>query len=252
MTAEATPTPSSPPPAPNWPQMNLVERRVLGVLVEKQKTTPDAYPMSVNSLVTGCNQKTNRDPILNLDDVQVEEALASLQKRGLVVKLTGGRVEKWRHVAYEAWKADKAEMAVLCELLVRDPQTEGELRTRVARMEPMEDLDALRKVLKPLADRKLVVYLTPEGRRGTSLTNGFHTPAELDRMRASLPLEPIASVAAPPVPAPAPAPPPEFLAELAEARAEIGRLRNDLAALQQRVTTLAEQVQQLKDGLGVS
>jgi uncharacterized protein YceH (UPF0502 family) len=134
-------------------------------------------------------------------------------------------------------------------LLVRDPQTEGELRTRVARMEPMEDLDALRKVLKPLADRKLVVYLTPGGRRGTSLTNGFHAPAELDRMRASLPAEPPASVA-PPAPV-ALAPPPEFLAELAEAKAEIGRLRTDVGALQQLVTTLVEQVRQLKEELGV-
>lgn len=242
MTAEASPTTAP----PSWPQLSLVERRVLGVLVEKQKTTPDAYPMSVNALVAGCNQKTNRDPVTNLGEAQVEDALTSLQKRGLIFRLTGGRVEKWRHNLYETWKVDKAEMAVVCELLLRDPQTEGELRTRVARMEPMEDLDALRKVLKPLAERGLVVYLSPEGRRGTSLTNGFHTPQELDRLRASLPAELPASVAAPPPPSP-PAPSPE----LAEARSEILKLREDFAALQQLVTTLAEQVRQLKEGLGV-
>src|SRR5207244_3066302 len=142
------------------------ERRILGVLVEKQKTTPDAYPLSVNALVTGSNQKSNRDPLLNLTDVEVEDALARLQQRGLVLRITGGRVERWRHVLYDVWTPDKVEMAVLAELLLRGPQTEGELRTRASRMEPIDDLDKLRALLKPLVQRKLVVYLTAEDRRG--------------------------------------------------------------------------------------
>src|SRR5437870_9315791 len=92
------------PPAGPWPVLDLSERRVLGVLAEKSKTTPDAYPMSINGLVTGCNQKSNRDPVLNLSDVDVEDALARCQKKGLVTRLTGGgRVERWKHNLYEAW-----------------------------------------------------------------------------------------------------------------------------------------------------
>src|SRR5438132_8056670 len=167
-----------------WPVLSVDERRVLGVLVEKAKTTPDVYPLSLNSLVTGCNQKSNRDPLLNLSYLEVEEALSSAQKKGLVVKITGGRVERWRHILYEAWRVDKVALAVLAELLLRGPQTEGELRARASRMEPIADLDALRSVLQHLTVRRLVVYLTPEGRRGTVVTHGFHEPDELERLRA--------------------------------------------------------------------
>src|SRR5207253_6572291 len=98
--------------------------------------------------------------------------------------ITGSRVERWRHTLYESWQANKVELAVLAELLLRGPQTEGELRGRASRMEPIDDVEALRGVLKPLAERKLVVYLTPEGRRGTMLTHGFHEPQELERIKA--------------------------------------------------------------------
>jgi uncharacterized protein YceH (UPF0502 family) len=221
------------------------ERRVLGVLAEKQKTTPDSYPMTLNALVTGCNQKSNRDPVLNLSDVEIEEALVAAQKKGLAFRLTGsGRVEKWRHGLYEAWHVNKAEMAVLIELLLRGPQTEGELRGRVSRMEPVEDVDALRAVLKPLADRRLVVYLTPEGRRGTVLTHGFHAPDELQRLRAAQPVE---SVTAPAhtAPLPAAAPPTADLQQRLEA-AEAA-----LAALQATVADLGEQVRKIKESLGL-
>src|SRR5438552_2309480 len=98
-------SPESTAPIPEmpvaWPVLSTLDRRVLGVLVEKAKTTADAYPLSLNALVTGCNQKSNRDPMLNVSDVEVEEALTSAQKKGLVVKITGGRVERWRHILYE-------------------------------------------------------------------------------------------------------------------------------------------------------
>src|SRR2546421_479771 len=98
-------------PANDWPALSQNERRVLGVLIEKAKTTPDAYPMSINSLVTGSNQKSNRDPLLQLNDGHIEEALENLQKRLYVIRITGGsRVERWRHNLYEAWKVDKVEL----------------------------------------------------------------------------------------------------------------------------------------------
>ncbi len=231
----------SPEPEPqSWPVLSLHERRVLGVLAEKQKTTPDVYPMSLNALVTGCNQKSNRDPVLSLTDEQVEEALAAAQKKGLAFRLTGGgRVEKWRHNLYETWKVDKVEMAVLTELLLRCPQTEGELRGRVSRMEPVEDVDALRAVLRPLAERGLVVYLTPEGRRGTTLTHGFHPPDELERLRAAQPIEALA-----PPTAARPLAPPSAADDLAALRAEVAELRAAVA-------DLTEQVRRIKEGLGI-
>src|SRR3984893_410726 len=177
------PTPAHDTPLP-WPVLSTNERRVLGVLVEKAKTTPDVYPLSMNSLVTGSNQKSNREPVLDLTDVDVEEALASAQKKGLIIKIAGGRVERWRHNLYDAWHADKVELAILAELLLRGPQTEGELRGRASRMEPIADVDALRALLEPLGQRGLVFYMTPEGKRGTVMTHGFHPPQELQKLRA--------------------------------------------------------------------
>src|SRR5262249_8613612 len=123
-----------------WPVLSLVQRRILGVLIEKQKTTPDVYPMSLNALVTGCNQKSNRDPVLSVTGVDVEDTLTEMQKLALVTRVDSGRVEKWRHLLYEQWHVGKGEIAVLAELLLRGPQSEGDLRSRVSRMEPVADL----------------------------------------------------------------------------------------------------------------
>ena len=156
------------------------------MLVEKQKTskTADAYPLTLNALQTGCNQKSNRDPVLDLDEIEVEEAAESLQPRGLVERITGGRVDRFRHKLYDTWTSAGPELAVLAELLLRGPQTKGDLRTRAARMAPIESLDALEEVLKPLVERRLVVYLTEPDRRGAVVTHGFHTPDELTRLKA--------------------------------------------------------------------
>jgi uncharacterized protein YceH (UPF0502 family) len=223
-----------------------VERRVLGVLVEKAKTTPDVYPLSINALVTGCNQKSNRDPILELSDVELEDALVRAQRKGLAIKITGGRVVRWRHALYEAWHVDKKDLAVLAELLLRGPQTEGELRARAGRMEDLGDLDALRTVLRPLAERRLVVYLSPEGRRGTMLTHGFHDPEELARLRSrhAAGAEP---AEAPPPTRPAAAPvDPAFAERLAQTNAELAALRNQVTELQTAVAGLTTQVQDLR------
>lgn len=227
-----------------WPILGLHERRVLGVLVEKAKTTPDVYPLSVNALVAGCNQKSNRDPLLDLSDVDVEETLVRLQKLALAIKITGGRVVRWRHNLYEAWKADKVELAVLAELLLRGPQTEGELRGRASRMEPIDDLDTLRAVLKRLAERKLIIYLSPEGRRGAVVTHGFHAPEELQHLRErhqEAALIPINDRAAPTV----------SKNSWDEAHAELASLRTQVAELQAAVRRLTEQMQIVKESLGL-
>ena len=167
-----------------WDPLTPLERRVLGVLIEKQKTskTSDAYPMTLNSLTTGCNQKSNREPVMELSDEEVEETLLALNKRILVNKVQGGRVEKWRHLLYDLWKVSQVEMAILAELLLRGPQTEGDLRGRASRMNDIPDLETLRVLLSGLAARNLVVYVTPGG-RGAVVTHGFHPAVELEQER---------------------------------------------------------------------
>jgi uncharacterized protein len=247
-------------PKITWPVLDANERRVLGVLVEKAKTTPDTYPMSLNALVAGCNQKSNREPVMSLEDVDVEDTLSRLQKKGLVVRVisTSGRVDKWKHQLYDSWHLDRIDLAILAELLLRGPQTEGELRTRASRMEPFDDLDALRKALEPLARRGLVVYLTALGKRGTMLTHGFHAADELDRLRkrhgdgAGEPDE--ASPSAPREPAA----PSQWEQRLSDAHAEIARLgheleglRTALAEMSRNVEALAGQVREVRQGLGM-
>lgn len=231
-----------------WPVLPRNERRVLGVLVEKAKTSADGYPMTINALVTGCNQKSNRDPVLDLEEDDVEQSLSALKNRGLVCKVMSGRVDKWRHLLYESWHIDKREMAVLAELLLRGTQTEGELRTRASRMEPIPDLDSLKQYLRPLLERGLVLYLTPEDRRGAVITHGFHDPAELHRLKAHFSAGP-ASVTPPPAaaaaPTPAPAPRvddrvPALESGLAALRDEVARLRADLATTRQELATLKQ------------
>jgi len=230
----------------------MSERRVLGVLVEKSKTTPDTYPMSINALVTGCNQKTNRDPILDLSDVDVQHALVSAQKKGLTIRVTGsGRVERWKHATYDAWKVSKVEAAILTELLLRGPQTEGELRGRASRMEPIEDLDALRALLKPLAERRLVVYLTPQGRRGTVLTHGFHAPDELERLRARYAGQSLDDDEPRPAALSREAPRPDLEPRLLAAQAEIDALKQTVAALHADLGAVKEDLRTLKAALGM-
>jgi uncharacterized protein YceH (UPF0502 family) len=136
-------------------QLTPLECRVLGVLIEKAQTTPAQYPLTLNAIVSGSNQKSNRDPVLALSDEQVVEALDALRGRSLVreVMLSGSRVEKFRHVAREALDVSTSELVVLAELLLRGPQTVGELRTRASRMHSLESIDVVNNVLEHLMSR---------------------------------------------------------------------------------------------------
>ena len=114
---------------PSWVPLGPRERRVVGVMVEKAKTTPEYYPMTVAAIVSACNQKSNRDPVTNYDQDDIEETLQSLRKKGAAILIEGsGRVVRWKHTLYDWLKVSKVELAVLGELLLRGPQTEGELR----------------------------------------------------------------------------------------------------------------------------
>lgn len=227
---------------PTWPVLPVGERRVLGVLVEKAKTTPEAYPMSINALTNGCNQKSNRDPVMNLLEEDVQEILFACQKKGLVTKVIGGRVDRWRHNLYDQWKLEKVEAAIVTELLLRGPQTEGELRSRAGRMEPIDDLDTLRQKLAGLEERKLIVYLGPKDRRGVMVSHGFHTKQELDIARSGMVMEDVSSPTPPHVPSPRAS---SLETGLNEAKAEI-------AALKSQMQDLQAEVKKLKDALGVS
>jgi uncharacterized protein YceH (UPF0502 family) len=234
-----------PPPAPNWEPLSPIERRILGVLVEKQKTskTADSYPLTLNSMVTGCNQKSNRDPVLELDEVEVEEAVEALQPRGLVERITGGRVDRFRHKLYDVWTNAGPELAVLAELLLRGPQTKGDLRTRAARMAPIESLETLDEVLKPLLERRLVVYLTEPDRRGAVVTHGFHTADELPRLKAHHSHAPasVAELDTPAAPRPAVSSVSALEAKLTAAVAEIDALKTRVAALESQLALLLKQ-----------
>jgi uncharacterized protein len=132
-----------------------IEARVLGALVEKDITTPDYYPLSLNALVNACNQKNNREPVMTLDEEQVRHALASLQEKRLAGPSSGAdsRVAKFEHRLQEVFNFDRREVAVVCVLLLRGPQTPGELRGRTDRMYHFEALEDVVSTLDRLAQR---------------------------------------------------------------------------------------------------
>ncbi len=147
--------------------MNIVlsdiEARVLGCLVEKEITTPEYYPLSLNALVHACNQKSNREPLMNLDEDAVRQALRALGEQALARSASGdSRVAKYEHRLSEVFNFTRPEAAILCELLLRGPQTPGELRSRAERMHPFEDLSVVHTTLKHLMEREpALVKLLP-------------------------------------------------------------------------------------------
>ena len=161
-------------------------RRVLGVLVEKAKTTPDNYPLTLAGIVTGSNQKSNRDPKMDLDEEDVLLALDELRKVGAAREVQGsGRAIKYRHAAYDWLDVDGAGSAVMTELLLRGPQTLGELRTRASRMHPFPELSILKTVVSGLAEKGLVESLTPPG-RGQTFSHTLYPPQERQYLNAKL------------------------------------------------------------------
>lgn len=136
----------------DW-QLDAAEARVLGSLMEKEIATPDYYPLSLNALVNACNQKSNREPVVSYDDVTVENALNGLRAKGLAVRITGdSRVAKHGQRFTEKYNLGRREAAILCVLLLRGPQTTGELRGRTERLYTFDDLEAVENTLAHLGD----------------------------------------------------------------------------------------------------
>ena len=239
-----------------WVALTADERRVLGVLVEKAKTTPDVYPLSLAAIVTGCNQKSNRDPVVSYDADDVEEICNRLRKKGAVIMVeSGGRVVRYKHLLYEWLRVNKVELAVMAELLLRGTQTEGDLRARASRMEPLSDLAALQVILDSLQAKDLIVYLSPPGvRRGVVVTHNLYPPRDLEREQTRYSqggFDAPASEPASPARAPAPVPASPRATPPAVDPAEIAALRTEVQELRGLVEGLSAEVHNLKAALGV-
>lgn len=136
-------------------ELTAVEARVLGCLIEKQYTTPENYPLSVNSLINACNQKSSRDPVMALDESEVDEALDNLRYNYKLVnhvRLAGARAPKYGHDIRSRWNFSRQEMAIICLLLLRGPQTPGELRTRSNRIHGFDDVSDVLETLAGLTE----------------------------------------------------------------------------------------------------
>jgi uncharacterized protein YceH (UPF0502 family) len=164
-------------------ELSPIEARIIGCLIEKQITTPDQYPLSLNALVNACNQKSNRDPVMSANEAEIQTTLDQLIRKHLVIEKSGfgSRVPKYQHrfcnTEYEPLKFTPQELAIVCELLVRGPQTPGELRTRAARMASFSEVGQVEAALESLssrADGPFVVRLSREpGRRDSRYAHLF-------------------------------------------------------------------------------
>jgi uncharacterized protein YceH (UPF0502 family) len=243
---------------PTCPPLPPRERRVLAVLAEKAKTTPDYYPMTLAAVTSGCNQKSNRDPVTDYDQDDVEEALQSLRKKGLTIMVdAGGRALRWKHMLYDTLKLTKAELSILIELMLRGPQTEGELRAHASRMEPLPDLTSLQTILQALIARKLAHYLSPpEQKRGVYVAHGLYPPEEFDKVRQAFASrvptddEMPTGLSAVRANLNAAAAAPGWVAEIASLRDENAALRGEVNKLRGELQALAAEVRALKSELG--
>ena len=141
------------------PTLSLLETRVLGTLAEKQRTVPDAYPLTLNSLVSGCNQKTSRDPVMDASEAEAQAAIDSLKRYSLVIESSGGRVARYAHNIERVLQLSPETLAVLAALMLRGPQTGGELRIACERLHRFDSIPAVETALKDLAGRALAIEL---------------------------------------------------------------------------------------------
>jgi uncharacterized protein len=229
-----------------------IEIRILGALIEKEITTPEYYPLSLNALVNACNQKSNRDPEMHLDDDAVLPALRTLEQKGLAGKADNmeSRVTKYEHRLADAFNFNRFETAILCELLLRGPQTPGELRSRAERMHHFDDLDAVHSTLRHLIERDppLVKLLprqpgTKEARYAQLLSGDAAGPSAASHSNAaaaSSPSPAAKSVIAFPAAA-THAPSPSATDRIAQLEQKISTLQQEIADIKQQFATFRKQ-----------
>ena len=214
-----------------------IETRVLGSLIEKDITTPDYYPLSLNALVNACNQKNNRDPVMTLDEAAVRDALATLQEKRLAGPASGAdsRVTKFEHRLQEVFNFDRREIAVVCVLLLRGPQTPGELRSRTDRMYHFEALEDVVSTLDRLAQREPPLARVLPRQPGTKESRYTHLFSGEPPSDATEPTY----VARTPSPATTGAN--STADRLIALEEEVSRLRHELSEVQQQLATFRQQ-----------
>ena len=212
--------------------LNEMEARVLGALLEKEITTPDYYPLSLNSLVNACNQKSNRDPVMNLDEDSVRDALRTLHDNSLArsVSAADSRVTKYEHRLQEAFNFDRREAALFCELLLRGPQTPGELRTRAERMHQFDDLSEAQSALQRLMNREPPLVKVLARQSGTKESRYLHLLSGDEK--------PVSSTAGRQVPAAVEG---EKMDAFSRLSSEMAELRRDVADLKQQFAAFRKQ-----------
>ena len=214
------------------------EQRVLGCLIEKRWTTPDQYPLSLNGLRLACNQSTNRDPVTNYDETTVREAAQRLCLYGLARLASGhgSRATKYRHLAEEALGLGREELAILAVLLLRGPQTPGELKSRSERMASLGSLAEVERVIDTLTERDFVRRI---GRRPGQTEDRFeHLLGGAGGAEGGMPAQEPAATVSPPAPVQAPT------------MRENGGLADRVAALEAEVATLRSELEELRELYG--
>ena len=216
-----------------------VEARVLGSLIEKEITTPEYYPLSLNALTNACNQKSNREPVMQLEENEIRKALNHLESQSLVRSIAESRATKFEHRLQDAFNFYRPEIAIVCELLLRGPQTPGELRTRASRMHPFEDLESVHSALQRLSKREPPLVTVLPRQPGTKEARYAHLMGETNRT-AGLNHEPSHS-SEPPRPSPPIARDAADSLELADLRDQIVELRGQVRDLQSQFAAFRKQ-----------
>ncbi len=217
--------------SPALPALSLLETRVLGVLVEKQHTVPDAYPLTLNALAAGCNQKTSRDPVIDAAEAEVQGALDRLRAMSLVVESSGGRVMRYAHNVERVLGVPSQSVAILAALMLRGAQTVGELRINTERLHRFADASAVEGFLSELAARPAGALVAELPRQpGTRETRWGHL------LSGPLP------DAAPADARPAPRDDPLALSEVAALKANLARVEGEVAALKDVVARLCAEL----------
>jgi len=240
-------------------KLDPVEARVLGVLLEKEQTTPDQYPLTTSALVAGCNQKTNRDPVTHLSETEVTEAVDRLREDVLVWRAQSARAERWEHRLDRRWELDGASKAVMTLLLLRGPQTPGELRTRSDRMHHFESVADVEATLEGLADGfdAMVCELPRQpGQRESRWAHleGTEDPREGAETHAPEPQPPHSDRidrGERPAPDQSIRPSASSAPSSAADRERLESLEATVGELQKTVSTLTEQLRNLRSELGV-
>ena len=211
--------------------LSVLETRVLGVLVEKERTVPDSYPLTLNALIAGCNQKTSRDPIINAGETEVQAAVDSLKAKTLVIESSGGRVQRYTHNIERVLRVPRQASALLAVLMLRGPQTAGELRINCERLHAFTDISAVEAFLHELAERQagaLVLELPRQaGARENRWAHLLSGAPVVQEIAASVSITEVGGLA---------------VSEIAALKANLARLEADVSELKALVARLCSEL----------